>query len=166
MYILTPHFSLEELCRSDTAARLGINNIPPLEIIDNLQIAAEHILEPIRMHFNVPFAPLSGYRSEGVERAITWDKGFKTWCAKRRLPHGEQSWPMYFQLKSHPRGEAFDIRIPGVPTKVLYDWMRQNIPVFDQIIMENYNPAKPSSGWVHASYSRIMNRRQTMELQE
>lgn len=163
---LTQHFTLAELCKSDTATRLGINNMPEDWVINNLRLSAEMILEPVRVGLGVPFSPLSGYRGEGIERAITWNKGFKTWCDRKKMPHNEASWDKYFDLKSHPRGEAFDIRVPGISTPQLFKWMQANIFEYDQLIIENYNPQNPMSGWVHASYSSIMNRRQTFELQE
>ncbi len=163
----TKHFKLTELYGSSTASRLGINNAPEsAEIEDNLIAAAQALLEPIRVHFGIPFSPQSGYRSDALERAITWDKGFKSWCARNKKPHNEASWSEYFGRKSHPRGEAFDIKIPGISTKVLFDYMKANISEFDQLIMENYDPSKPNSGWVHASFSRTRNRKQILELTE
>jgi hypothetical protein len=36
----SPHFSIEELTFSETAARKGIDNTPPQEVLDNLLITA------------------------------------------------------------------------------------------------------------------------------
>ncbi len=41
---LTAHVTLEELVHSDTAVRLGINNTPPMEVVERLRTTA-HGLE-------------------------------------------------------------------------------------------------------------------------
>ena len=41
-------FTLRELTRSATATRLGIDNTPSDEIIDNLQLLCDRILDPLR----------------------------------------------------------------------------------------------------------------------
>lgn len=51
---LTPHFSYEELTRSQTAEKLGIENIPDLEQLANMKFLCETILEPLRSHFKSP----------------------------------------------------------------------------------------------------------------
>ncbi len=47
---LSEHFSLAELTKSDTAARLGINNEPRAKVIEKLVLVCENILEPVRNH--------------------------------------------------------------------------------------------------------------------
>ena len=53
---LSDHFTVEELCKSQTALRFGINNTPIPSHIDNLKYLAITILEPIRKEFG-PFTP-------------------------------------------------------------------------------------------------------------
>ena len=60
---LSDHFTLMELTKSQTAARLGIDNTPSDEAIANLKSMCENILEAIRAHYGVPFSPSSAYRS-------------------------------------------------------------------------------------------------------
>ena len=48
MTYLTPHFTLEELTRSEIGARHGIDNTPPEEIVPNLKRLAE-MLEEVRI---------------------------------------------------------------------------------------------------------------------
>lgn len=45
---LTTNFSLSEFIKSPTALRLGIDNIPNEEIIDNLIDLCVNILQPLR----------------------------------------------------------------------------------------------------------------------
>ena len=70
------------------------------------------------------------------------------------------SWAQYFAQKSHPKGEAVDIEIPGISNDELIEWIDANIPVYDQLIREFPKPGDPSSGWVHCSYSATINRRE------
>jgi len=126
---LTDHFTLEEMCRSDTATRLGINNIPDDdEIIENIKSLCLQILEPVRTHFDTPFSPNSGYRCSALNKSIG------------------------SSLKSqHLKGQAADIEVPGVDNSTLAEWIRDNC-TFDQLILEFYKPGEPTSGWVHASF--------------
>jgi len=66
---LTPHFSLEELCASDTAARRGIDNAPPADVEANLLRLAE-VLEAIRALGAKPIIVTSGYRSPSLNAAV------------------------------------------------------------------------------------------------
>jgi zinc D-Ala-D-Ala carboxypeptidase len=45
---LSKHFSLKEMTKSGTAARLGLDNTPNEEQIENLKALCENILEPFR----------------------------------------------------------------------------------------------------------------------
>jgi len=58
---LSPHFSLEELTHSDTAVRLGIDNTPTVEVIDNLTYLAGE-LEHVRDILGTPMLISSGFR--------------------------------------------------------------------------------------------------------
>ena len=61
---LSKNFTLAELCKSQTATRHNINNIPTDQmIINNLIAVSNNILQPIRDNYGIPFSPNSGYRS-------------------------------------------------------------------------------------------------------
>lgn len=47
------YFSIQELCRSNTAVRLGIDNSPSELIRTNLEALVEHVLDPLRAAWNV-----------------------------------------------------------------------------------------------------------------
>lgn len=66
---LSPHFSLEELTASQTAARLGIDNIPPPHIVTNLKRLAE-TLEQVRALLKRAVLVTSGYRCPELNKAI------------------------------------------------------------------------------------------------
>jgi zinc D-Ala-D-Ala carboxypeptidase len=124
---LSDHFTLAELTKSQTAARLGIDNTPDDVAIGNLAAMCDDILEPIRAHFGVPFSPSSAYRSEALNKAIG---GSPT--------------------SAHCHGLAVDIELPrsaGVSNPDLARWVKDNL-VYDQIILEFWT-GEPGSGWVH-----------------
>ena len=45
---LSKHFKLSEFTKSQTAARMGIDNTPPEEVIPKLTFLCSQILEPLR----------------------------------------------------------------------------------------------------------------------
>ena len=113
---LSKHFSLEELCKSQTATRLGIDNLAKDEnVITNLKIICENILEPIRENYGIPFSPNSAYRSPKLNNAVG-------------SSHKSQ----------HLKGQAVDIEIPSIDNYELAQWIRNNLD-FDQLILEFYN---------------------------
>lgn len=132
---LSPHFSYAELIKSQTAARLGISNIPGPQEIDNLRRVATGILEPVRMHFRRAVVPSSGYRCRALNRAVHSGDG-----------------------SQHIKGEAVDFEIPGIDNASVARWIAGALE-FDQLILEFYNSDDPSSGWIHCSLKESGNRR-------
>ena len=135
---LSGHFSLAELTKSQTATRKGIDNKPTLDHIENLTELCTQVLEPTRRNFGKPMVISSGYRSEELCEAIGSSKN-----------------------SQHAKGEAADFECFGVDNKELAKYIKNNL-VFDQLILEFYNPDDPSSGWVHCSYSKEENRKQSL----
>ena len=72
---LSPHFTLEEFERSDTATRLGIDNTVPDELVPEAILTAE-MAERIRAHLSalagreIPMRISSGYRCIALNRAL------------------------------------------------------------------------------------------------
>ena len=135
---LSGHFSLAELTKSQTATRKGIDNQPTLDHIENLTELCTQVLEPTRRNFGKPMVISSGYRSEELCEAIGSSKN-----------------------SQHAKGQAADFEMFGVDNKELAKYIKNNL-VFDQLILEFYNPDDPSSGWVHCSYSKEENRKQSL----
>lgn len=131
---LSPHFTLREATKSQTATRKGIDNSPPPEFAKRLVRVAESILEPVRAHYGKPFSPSSWYRCPELNRAIG---------------SGDNS--------QHVQGYAVDFEVPGVSNHDLAVWCQDNLD-FDQLILEFHDPADPHSGWVHCSYIEGDNR--------
>ena len=126
---LSDHFTLAELTKSSTAERMGIDNEPGSEVIGKLTLVCENILEPVRNHYDIPFAPNSGFRRLELNREIGSSDS-----------------------SQHVAGEAVDFEVPGVSNKEVALWVRDNCR-FDQLILEFYKECVPSSGWVHCSYT-------------
>ena len=60
---LSKNLSLAEATKSTTATRLGIDNTPDDEWIEeNLKAIARHVFQPVRDHFGCPIYVSSGYR--------------------------------------------------------------------------------------------------------
>ena len=125
---LSKNFSLEELAKSQTATRKGIDNTPSPTHQANLQSLCTHVLQPIRDHFSQVVTVSSGYRSQELCLAI----GSKI-------------------TSQHAKGEAADFEIFGVSNKELADYIHQNLD-YDQLILEYWKESDPNSGWVHCSY--------------
>jgi zinc D-Ala-D-Ala carboxypeptidase len=71
---MTPHFSLEEFTASDTAARLGIDNRVPDNLLENVMTTLQ-MMERIRFHIDAPISITSGYRCEALNRAVGSKQG-------------------------------------------------------------------------------------------
>jgi len=125
---LSANFSLKELTKSDAATRLGIDNTPDEETIDNLKTLCDKVLQPVREHFGKSVTVNSGYRSPESNAAVG---GSKT--------------------SDHCKGQAADIEIDGLPNPELAQWIMDNLD-YTQLILEFYTQGQPNSGWVHVSY--------------
>ena len=126
---LSANFSLRELTKSSTAQRKGIDNsVEDKDIFNSLKKLTKNILQPVREHYDIPFAPNSGYRSLALNKAI-----------------GSSS------TSQHCLGQAVDIEVPTISNLELFEFIKNNLE-FDQIILEYYNNVDPRSGWVHVSY--------------
>jgi hypothetical protein len=128
--LLTPHFTLEEMTKSDLASRYIIDNSPKDSmIIESLRQVCVRILEPVRTYFNKPVVVTSGYR-----------------CLELNSKAGGQP------NSQHLKGQAADYSIPGLSNYDLANWVVNNLH-FDQCILEFHIAGEPESGWVHTSWN-------------
>jgi hypothetical protein len=119
---LSTHFTLIEFCASEVAARRGLDNTMPSELIPNAVALCETVLEPARAVLG-PLRVNSGYRSKKVNSAVGGAWG-----------------------SQHQFGQAADI-IPlaaNVSLVDLYVWLYRNNKAWDQLIFE-------FSSWIHVS---------------
>lgn len=136
---LTPHFSLAEMTDSQTAARKGIPNVPPVGSPSraNLQRLAETMEEIRTILLDKPILISSGYRSPDVNAAVGGSKN-----------------------SAHMSGLACDFSCPGFGTpleicKELQPHMKK-LGV-DQLIHE-------FGTWVHLGLSASAPRHQAMTI--
>jgi len=132
---LTTNFHLWELVKSSTADRLGIDNTPNAEEIRNLQKLCEKILQPARDALG-PIKISSGFRSEELNRAVGGVSN-----------------------SDHRLGFAADVIPASVSTRRLAEWVTQNCPEFDQVILEFGTLDDPN--WIHLS-AAPRNRKQVL----
>lgn len=122
---LSAHFTLAEFTLSQEAARRGIANDPPADLLPALKRTAEG-LERVRAALGQPIAISSGYRAPDLNAAVG---GAAT--------------------SQHVKGEAADITCPefGPPEQVAaFIAARQVALGVDQVILE-------FERWVHVSFS-------------
>jgi hypothetical protein len=123
---LSKNFSLQEMTKSQTALRRGIDNTPTPDKIEPLTMLCEKVLQPVRDHFDRPVTITSGYRSPELCMAI----GSKP-------------------TSQHTKGQAADFEVPGVSNMEVAQWIADNCE-FDQLILECYTGG--NTGWIHCSY--------------
>lgn len=132
------HFTIEELCRSQVAVCLGIDNEPKREdIIANLKRLAFHTLEAVRLlNDNKPITITSGYRCKALNKAVG---GVAT--------------------SQHQNGCAADFVVGSAEeNRRLFQKIKSSGSVpFDQLILE------PQAGWIHISYVDGGNRFQIID---
>lgn len=131
------YFTIQELTKSATASRRGINNTPDEIVKMNLTLLVEKILDPLREAWGAPIIVTSGYRCGRLNKAVGG-------AAKSQ----------------HMYGQAADIRtVSDKPedNKKLFDLIRELKLPYDQLIDEyGFN-------WVHVSYGP-RNRRQILHI--
>lgn len=135
---LSPHFTVEELTKSQTGSRLGIANTPSAKHLAALKLLCEQVLERVRAHYGLPVHVNSGYRGPALNKTVG---GAAT--------------------SQHCAGEAADIEVPGVANGDLAKWIEAHLD-YDQLILECYKPGIPDSGWVHVSFKAQGNRKQEL----
>jgi hypothetical protein len=133
---LSPHFSLKELTRTSLAQ---IDNWPTDDsVVKSLTLLCRQVLEPIRIHVKKPIIIHSGYRCPALNKAIG---GSLT--------------------SQHMKGQAADFHVHNMPNYELAKWIDENVD-FDQLILENFIPGKPDTGWIHCSFSSKQMRNQAL----
>jgi zinc D-Ala-D-Ala carboxypeptidase len=132
---ISKDLTLAEVSKSNTAIKLGIDNKPKGEHLNNMIHTANAIFQPMRDHFGKPIFVSSGYRSLELNKAIG---GAST--------------------SQHCKGEALDLDNDAVeyPTnKDIFDYIKNHLD-FDQLIWEF------DGAWVHVSYNKDKNRKQVL----
>lgn len=120
------YFKLSEFINSATANRLGIDNIPSFEVVDNLNRLADY-LDGIRAKFGKPILVSSGYRCPMLNKAVGGVVN-----------------------SQHLKGLAADLVCSDI--EKLLSIIRET-KGFDQVITEHNKGSK--SYWIHVSVAPV-----------
>ena len=121
---LSASFTLEGLCFSSTALRLGLDNTPNAGEINNLHRLCDDLLEPAQTILGVPFSINSGYRSPALNQAV----GGAT-------------------ASAHMDGRAADFTASKMDLQGVFNTLRKSDLPYDQIIFECH-------AWIHLAIAR------------
>lgn len=130
------HFTIEELCHSDTAIAKGIDNTPSEEVKKNLEALVENVLDPLREAYGKPIYINSGYRCPELNKAVGGVSN-----------------------SEHLTGRAADLDTNSYyENKRLFELAQElNLP-YRQLIDES------NLAWVHVSYNPNDIKRQVLKL--
>lgn len=130
------YFSIEELCRSTTAEKEGIRNVPGEKEKLNLKQLVDNVLDPLRERYGKPITVNSGYRCPELNKAV-----------------GGSS------TSDHMIGCAADITAGSKEeNKKLFNLVQELGLPFKQLIDEK------GFSWVHVSYESNNIRKQVLKL--
>jgi len=134
---LSKNFSLNELTKSQTAIRMGIDNTSDTEQLVNLVVLVQQVLQPCREQFG----------------SISINSGLRVLELNQAIGSSDKS--------QHINGEAADFEAYLISNRRLAEWIEEKLD-FDQLILEYPGP-DPRDGWVHCSYKRDgSNRKQVL----
>ena len=117
------YFSIEKLCKSDTATARGIDNTPNEEVKANLEALIDNVLDPQREWYGKHIYVNSGYRCPELNKAVGGvDNSF------------------------HLQGYACDIDMGDKEdNQPIFDYIMGNLP-FTELGWEG------NGRWVHVAY--------------
>ncbi|EEF91983.1 D-Ala-D-Ala carboxypeptidase family metallohydrolase [Bacteroides cellulosilyticus] len=130
------YFTIAELCKSDTADRLGIDNRCKKEHVVNMTALVDNVLDPLREAYRKPITVNSGFRCPALNKAV---KGSAT--------------------SDHMTGRAADITggSPKENKRLFYLIQSLGLP-FKQLIDEK------NFSWIHVSYDDGNIKKQVLKL--
>lgn len=137
---LSPSFTLGSLSSGAAATQYSVKEQRGKtkgQIACSLRTLALNALEPIKARFPNMMVT-SGFRDAGGSSKVS----------------------------QHEVGEAADLQFAGMPNSGYYDaavWIRDNVPVFDQLILE-YKSTGTKKPWIHVSVSQAGNRKQVLTM--
>ena len=132
---LTPHFAWEEVIRSTTARRDGIDNEVPDGLVPHIYRTAQ-FLEDVRALIQVPIRVTSWYRCLALNTTIG---GSRT--------------------SQHMQGLAGDVVPVGKTLDEAFETIAASFLPFDQLILEQ---TKDGAKWLHIGLSTRRPRRQVL----
>lgn len=113
------YFSIDEMLRSATAKKLGIDNMPSQDILNNIELFIETVLDPIREDWGSAINVSSGYRCPELNKAVGGAKN-----------------------SGHQYGFCCDLQVKGGMKMVrkladfIFQWMLDHQMKFDELLFE------------------------------
>lgn len=135
---ISEFISFEEATKSPTALRLGIDNEPDTEQLENMRHVAQKVFDPVRKFVGGPLLASSFFRSKELNDAI----------------------PGSSKTSEHMEGSAIDIDADAYlygTNLSIFEFIKNNLD-YNQLILE-YPDKFGSPAWVHVSLKRIGNNR-------
>ena len=126
--MISKHISYKEGVYSITSIRRGIDNTPNDEQLNNMELIAENVFEPLRQYVGGPIKINSFFRCPELNTAIGGSG-----------------------KSQHCKGQAIDIddTYGKMTNAEMYHWIKEHLE-FDQMIWEFGDDDNPD--WVHVSY--------------
>lgn len=139
--MISKYLSYNEAIKSPNAKRLGIENEPNAEQLENMKYVATEIFDPVREFVGGPLLATSFFRSKELNDAT----------------------PGSSKTSQHMKGQACDIDADGYQhgsNLEIFDFIRNNL-IFDELIGE-YPDKFGAFSWVHVSKRKLLNRGQVL----
>lgn len=131
---ISKYLTYEEVIKSPTAKRLGIDNIPNEEQIENIRYTAQEIFDPVREYVGGPLLASSFFRSKALNDAT----------------------PGSSATSQHMTGEAVDIDADAYQYGTnlsIFNFIKDQLE-YDQLICE-FPDEFGTPSWVHVSKKRV-----------
>tara|TARA_R110002020_G_scaffold80470_2_gene200764 strand:- start:35 stop:562 length:528 start_codon:yes stop_codon:yes gene_type:complete len=152
---ISKNFTLNEVTRSNTALRMGIDNTPSKEHILKLRLLATEFLQPLRDRIGA-LRVTSGYRSQELNKAI--GGSYKIDDNGNYIPKSQHCKAEAVDLQYFKRGRMDNYKI--------FRGIIEGSLEFDQIILEFGGATAERDSdypdWVHISWKIKDNRRQVL----
>lgn len=147
-------FTISELCRSEKATKLKIDNTPTPGIKQNLERLVANILDPLREAWGGPIDVNSGYRCPPLNKAVGGVKNSQhlTGQAADIRIYSRDANGKYIRDKNGDR------IVDRAANRRLFQLIQSMGLPFDQLIDES------NFSWVHVSFDTSRNRREVKKL--
>lgn len=136
---ISDYTTIEQSCKSETAIRKGIENIPTDEQSEAMRLLCEKVYDPL---------------CKTIGRALPYTSFFRSVKLNKAIGGSSSS--------QHCKGEAIDIDCDGtnISNKTIFELIKAEF-TFDQLINE-YPDANGNPSWVHVSWSSKGNRKEIL----
>lgn len=121
------YFTLQELIRSNEAAKRKIDNTPSFEVVEHLAELVQKVLDPLRAAYGMAIFVSSGFRCPALNKAVGGS-----------------------DTSVHQIGYAVDLQVTGSFSKFrdfVVEWFKKTGTRFDQILVEHNR--ETGAKWIH-----------------